>query len=188
MKKLIAILTFCCLLFNTQSANAQDKTETLNWLRSHLDTIVVQNNDSILPYTMTKTYTFYDDAFVVKTVKDFYKDTSLNGPAAFGKVWYKDIFTENDTAITRGIQSEEAEGKMFVYTIWAAHVYSIIGREDAPLPFWRTFNEPMGLDLYLPGDKALGIKAVQMLYRSASLLGAKERPRELIPDEDFGGD
>jgi hypothetical protein len=110
---------------------------------------------------MTKTYTFYDDAFVVKTVKDFYGDSSLNMPPAYSKVWYRDIFIESDTAIARGLQREQTEGKAYVYTIWAKQVYSIIGREDAPLPFWRTFDEPTGLDLYLPGDSALSMELIK---------------------------
>lgn len=182
MKKININTDFLLFVVNTQSTNAQDKTKTLNCLRSHLDTIVVQNNDNILPYTMTKTYTFYDDALVVKTVKDFYKDTSLNSPPAFGKVWYRDIYTENDTAIVRGIQKGQAEKKVFVYTIWAEHVYSIIEKENAPLPFWRTFDEPMGLDLYFTAEKNESAEIVKKLYQLAAFWGAKTKPNELLTD------
>lgn len=170
------------LLLFTVSAFAQTKEEALEWMRSHLKTVVIHNNDSLLPYTMTKTYTFYDDALVVKTVKDFYKDTSLNSPPAFGKVWYRDIFTENDTAIVRGIQKEQSKKKVFVYTIWAEHVYSIIEKENAPLPFWRTFDEPMGLDLYFTAEKNESAEIVKKLYQLAAFWGAKTKPNELLTD------
>ncbi|HRP56264.1 hypothetical protein [Agriterribacter sp.] len=181
MKK--AIITVV-LVFFTVSAFVQTKEETLQWLRSHLKTIIVHDSDSVLPCTITKTYTFYDDAFVIKTVKDFYKDASLNTAPAFGKIWYRDIFTENDSAVMRGMQKEQKEGKAHVYTIWAEHVYSITGREEAPLPFWRTFNEPMGLDLYLPDSKAFSAEAIHKLYHLASLMGAKEKSPDIIPDEN----
>jgi hypothetical protein len=181
MKSLIHIITAVFLLF-TVSAFAQTKEETQQWLRNHLKAVVVHYEDSLLPYTMTKTYTFYDDAFVLKTEKNFYKDTSLNGAPAFGKIWYKDIFTEN---VMRDIQTELSKANVHVYTIWAERVYTIIGREDAPLSYWRTFNEPMGLDLYLPGSKDFSIEAIHKLYHLASLMGAKEKPLDLNSEEDF---
>jgi hypothetical protein len=185
MKKAITILIVHLIaIAGAKSAFSQTKAETLQWLRSHLKTLVVHDDDSILPYTMTKTYTFYEDAFVVKTERDFYKDTSLNHAPAFSKVWYKDIFTESDTAIMRDIQKEQKEDKAHIYTIWAERVYSIIGREDALLLYWQTFNEPSGLDLYLPGSKAFSIEAIHKLYRLASLMGAKEKPHDLNSEED----
>lgn len=84
MRTLKTIITAILLLF-TASAFGQTKEEALEWMRSHLKTVVIHNNDSLLPYTMTKTYTFYDDALVVKTVKNFYKDTSLNSPPLSGR-------------------------------------------------------------------------------------------------------
>lgn len=162
MRKRIAVFFVLLFLFPAApSATAQRKETALSWLRDHLKTVVVRSGDPVLKYTMTKTYTFYGDAFVVKTVKDFYEDSSLNMPPAYGKVWYRDIFIENDTAIARGLQREQTEGKAYVYTIWAKQVYSIIGREDAPLSFWRTFDEPTGLDLYLPGDSALSMELIK---------------------------
>ena len=175
------IITVMVLLF-TVSAFSQTKDETLQWLSSHLKIVVMHNQDSILPYTMTKTYTFYEDAFVLKTVKDFYKDPSLNSAPAFSKIWYKDIFTEHDTSIMHSMQQEQQEAML--YTIWAEPVYSIIGREDAPVSFWRTFNEPAGLDLYLPNNKDFGVEAIHQLYHLATLMGAKEKPEELMSEED----
>jgi hypothetical protein len=183
MKPLKTIITVVLLLF-TVSAFAQTKKETLQWLRSHLNNVVVHYEDSILLYTMTKTYTFYDDAFVLKTEKNFYKDSSLNGAPAFSKIRYKDIFTENDSIIPRDIQTEMPKANVHVYTLWAERVYTIIGREDAPLSYWRTFNEPMGLDLYLPDSKDFSIEAIHKLYHLASLKGAKEKPLELNSEED----
>lgn len=187
MKNLITIATACLLLF-TVSVFGQTKEANLQWLRSHLKILVIHDNDSLLPYTMTKTYTFYDDAFVVKTVKNFYKDTSLNGKPAFSKIWYKDIFTEGDTAVMHGMQREQKEGKVFVYTIWAGRVYGIIGREEAPLPFWRTFDEPTGLDLYLSEKKTFSVEAIHTLYRLAALMGAKQKAIDTIPDDTLNED
>lgn len=164
MKKTITILiVYLVTIAGINSTCAQTKAETLQWLRSHLDTIVVHHKDSLLPYTMTKIYTFYEDAFVVKTVKDFIKDKSLNGTPAFSKVWYKDIFTKIDTAIIRGMNREEAGHEVYIYAVWAEHVYFIIGEENAPIKYWRTFNEPSGLDLYLPEDKAKSIEVIKRI-------------------------
>ncbi len=165
MKTTISILTLLLFMFaGTQKAKAQDKAETLDWLRNHLKTIIVHNNDSILPYTMTKTYTFYDDAFVVKTVKDFYKDRGLNSAPAFGKIWYKDIIPQKDIAF----QDEHLEGTS-IFTITADPVYSIIGKEEAPLKYWRHFNEPSGMDLYLPEDQALNTEIVRKVMELQAL-------------------
>lgn len=183
MNRLKTTIIAVLLLF-TVSSFAQTKEETLQWLRSHLDTVVVHYNDSILPYTMSKTYTFHEDAFVIKTVKDFYKDTSLNGAPAFGKIGYKNIFTEKDSIIMHTIKTELPKAKVFVYTIWAERVYTIIGREDTPLSYWRTFNEPMGIGLYLPGSKDFSIEAIHKLYHLASFMGAKEKPLDLNSEED----
>jgi len=183
MKPHKTIITIVLLLF-TVSAFVQTKEETLQWLRSHLKTVIVHYEDSILPYTMTKTYTFYDDAFVVKTEKNFYKDISLNGAPAFSKIWYKDIFTEKDSIISRDIQTELPKAKVHIYTIWAERVYNITGREDAPLSYWRTFNEPMGLYLYLSEEGTFSIEAIHKLCHLASLMGAKEKPLDLNSEED----
>ncbi len=183
MKTINTATTAMFLLFIV-SGYTQTKEETLQWLRSHLKTVAVHHGDSLLPYNMTKAYTFYDDHFVLKTVRDFYKDTSLNGAPAFSKIWYKDIFTENDSIVMRGIQTEQPKATAHVYTIWAEHVYSIIGREDAPLPFWRTLNEPMGLDLYLSENRSFSAEAVHKFYHLATLLGAKKKPQELNREED----
>ncbi|HLV46930.1 MAG TPA: hypothetical protein VKY32_07805 [Flavobacterium sp.] len=178
-------LFFIGVLLNINTVKAQDKTETLNWLRNHIDTVVVHYTDDILPYKMTKTYTFYDDNFVVKTVKDFYKDPNLNGAPAYSKIFYKDLFIANDSIIRNDIQKDENEGKTFVYTVWAERVYSILGHEEAPLSFWRTFNEPMGLDLFLLQKQSLSIEIVRNLYQLATLEGAKEIPKELFSGDEL---
>ena len=183
MRESKTIITAILLLFSVSSF-AQNKEETLQWLRSHLKTVIVHYEDSLLPYTMTKAYTFYDDSFVIKTVKDFYKDTSLNGAPAFSKISYKDIFTEKDSIIPHKMQTEMPKAKAYIYTIFAERVYTIIGREDAPLSYWQTFNEPMGLDLYLSDSKDFSVEAVHKLFHLATFLGAKEKTKELISDED----
>lgn len=174
MKTAVIIFSFSLfLLAGMQKAKAQTKTETLDWLRINLKSVVIHNNDSILPYTMTKTYTFYDDNFVVKTVKDF-EDKDLNGAPAFSKIFYKNIIPEKDIVF----QDEHPDG-INVFTITANPVYFIIGKEDAPLSFWQHFNEPSGLDLYLPEDKELSREAVKRLMLLAE---TKESAVAAYPD------
>jgi|GEM_PF-1429407 len=178
-------LFFIGVLLSINTVKAQNKAETLNWLRSHIDTVTVHDMDSILPYKMSKIYTFYDDAFVVKTVKDFYKNPDVNDDTpVFSKIFYKDLFTTSDSNIENDMQKDEKEGKTFVYTVFAERVYSIFGNEEAPLSFWRTFNEPMGLDLYLSQEQPLSIEIVRNLYQLATLEGAKEIPKDLFSDKE----
>jgi len=186
MKTLLTLFALFLFLFGGfQNVYAQNKSHPLDWLRQNLQSVVVQDDDSVLSYMMTKTYTFYDDNFVVKTVKDFYNDTGLNSAPAFSKVWYKDIFTENDSAIRHDIKTDSPIGSVHVYTLWAERVYGIIGKEEAPLTYWQTFDEPMGLHLYLSSDKAFSVKAINQLYQLATLMGAKEMTQDLKEDIDF---
>lgn len=159
MKKVLTVSALLLLISpGAYTAHAQTKGENLEWLRANLQIVVIHYNDSLLPYRMTKTYKFYDDAFVVKTVKDFYKDTSLNGAPAFSKIWYKDIIPVNDIVF-----QDERPDSVHVFTITANPVYAIIGKEEAPLKYWRHFDEPSGLDLFLPEDKSLSIVVIRKL-------------------------
>jgi hypothetical protein len=177
MKPHKTIITVVFLLF-TVSSFTQTKEESLQWLRSHLKTLVIHYNDSILPYTMTKTYTFYDDVFVVKTVKDFYKDRSLNIHPAFSKIWYKDIIPETNIAF-----QDEHPDSVNVFTITANPVYGIIGKEEAPMKYWRHFDEPSGLDLYLPEDKVLSMEAIKrlMLLANKDSIGQQNQTEKSNP-------
>ena len=72
MKTMKAIITAILLLFALSShAQTNGEKEALEWLRAHLQTVITHSDDSTLPFTKPRTYTFYDDAFVIKTTTDF---------------------------------------------------------------------------------------------------------------------
>jgi len=169
MKKAITILTICLLaVAGMQKARAQDKTAILDWLRSNLKTVIVHDDDPDLSYTMTKTYTFYDNNFVVKTVKDF-EDKDLNSAPAFSKIWYKDMIPEKEITF----QNEHPDGAN-IFTITANPVYYIIGKEEAPLQYWRHFDEPSGLDLFLPKDEKLSVEIINKIMKLKDLSSGNE--------------
>ncbi len=154
MKDIIIPSVFCLLtLTGIYKAEAQTKEQNLGWLRAHLQTVITHSDDSTLPFTKTRIYTFYDDAFVVKIMTNF-KDQSVNGPPYFAKVWYTDIIPEEDTIIAQAIQVQQPDS-MHIYSMKVAVLYTSAGTEKKSRELWYTFNEPMELELYLPKDKRL---------------------------------
>ena len=175
-----AIITAILLLFALSShAQTNGEKEALEWLRAHLQTVITHSDDSTLPFTKTRTYTFYDDAFVIKTTTDF-KDKSLNGPPYFAKVWYADIIPEEE-AIAKSIQVQQPDS-MLIYSMKVAVLYTSAGTEKKSKELWYTFNEPMELELYLPKDKKLSKELVKRLM----LLGkAGEQKDKTVKKNEF---
>lgn len=158
MKKVVRILSvFLIGVAAMPNAKAQDKTEILDWLRSHLKTVVVESDDTELKSKMTKTYTFYDDAFVVKTEWDF-KDKDLNGPPYFAKIWYTDMTSGN-------LQDEQTN----VYILSVAILYTRAGTEKEPKEHWYSFQEPTEIELYLTEDKELNREIITKLMKLQAL-------------------
>jgi hypothetical protein len=166
-KNKIAVLWLLMLLTVSFdfSAEAQTKTENLEWLRAHLQTIITHSDDSLLAFTKTKTYTFYDDAFVVKTQSDF-EDKSINGPPYFAKVWYADIIPEDEHAIARAIQVQQPDS-MCIFSMKTSVLYTTAVTEKKSKELWYTFNEPMEIELFLPKDKKLSMELINRMMQLA---------------------
>ncbi|MFA7686619.1 MAG: hypothetical protein WCY25_02010 [Moheibacter sp.] len=158
MKKVVRILSvFLIGVAAMPSAKAQDKTEILDWLRSHLKTVVVESDDSDLKSKMTKTYTFYDDAFVVKTAWDF-EDKAFNGPPYFAKIWYADM-----------ISGDLQDGQTNIYILSVAVLYTRAGTEKESKEHWYSFQEPTEIELYLTEDKELNREIIAKLMKLQAL-------------------
>ncbi|WP_127124910.1 hypothetical protein [Pseudoflavitalea rhizosphaerae] len=144
----------------------------LQWLRENLTTVQSAYGGNELPYTITKTYTFYDSAFVIRTEKVF-EDKELNGPLYFSKVRYKDIIRRDTTGIGKAIGSknsvsEESCADFLYFNLEVANLYTAAGREPAANGRWLSLNEATSLELYLPTDKELSTGAMQKLIQLAS--------------------
>jgi len=163
MKVSFWIVGLLMLLLRSQSTAAQNKKQILGWLRENLKEIKFTNNDPDLRFSVRKTYIFNEDYFVVKTEK-YHADKSLDLPAGFAKIWYKNII---DTS-AQGYQQQPRKD-LRVFTIWANPGYFILGHLGAPLKYWSTFQGATGVDLYLPGNKATSDTIISKLIKLRDL-------------------
>lgn len=139
------------------------KSSPLEWLRANLQTVKSECNSFDIVSGVTKTYTFYDSAFVIKTEKE-YQDKDLNGPAYFSKVYYHDIMWKDSLTVSQSneIIAEECLNIKY-YKIDVHRLYTAAGREPAEGGKWFTLGEANALTLYLPPDESLSLAILTRL-------------------------